>query len=81
MYKKENPPPSDGNNGLRVVAILEAASKSLKQDGRQIPVCLPKEKKRARLMEMNFLESRSERKTHADDLRIQDHRTITGRGR
>ena len=43
--KKENPPPSDGNNGLRVVAILEAASKSLKQDGRQIPVCLPKEKK------------------------------------
>jgi predicted dehydrogenase len=43
--KEENPPPSDGNNGLRVVAILEAASKSLKQAGRQIPVNLPKEKK------------------------------------
>jgi predicted dehydrogenase len=43
--KKENPPPSDGNNGLRVVAILEAASKSLKQAGRQIPVSLPKENK------------------------------------
>ena len=43
--KKESPPPSDGNNGLRVVAILEAASKSLKQGGRQIPVRLPKEKK------------------------------------
>jgi predicted dehydrogenase len=43
--KKESPPPSDGNNGLRVVSILEAASKSLKQGGRQIPVRLPKEKK------------------------------------
>ena len=43
--KKETPPPSDGNNGLRVVAILEAASKSLKQASRQIPVCLPQENK------------------------------------
>jgi predicted dehydrogenase len=43
--KNDNSPPSDGNNGLRVVAILEAASKSLKQAGRQIPVCLPKEKR------------------------------------
>ena len=43
--KKETPPPSDGNNGLRVVAILEAASKSLKQAGRQIPVFLPQENK------------------------------------
>jgi predicted dehydrogenase len=47
--KNENPPPSDGNNGLRVVAILEAASKSLKQAGRQIPISLPKEKKKDRL--------------------------------
>jgi predicted dehydrogenase len=46
--KTETSPPSDGNNGLRVVAILEAASKSLKQAGRQIPVFLPKESKISR---------------------------------
>ncbi len=38
-------PPTDGNNGLRVVAVLEAAAKSLKQAGRQVPVRLPKAKK------------------------------------
>ena len=43
--KKEAPPASDENNSLRVVAILEAASKSLKQAGRQIPVFLPQENK------------------------------------
>jgi predicted dehydrogenase len=35
-------PSSDGVNGLRVVAILEAASRSLKSAGRQVPLRLPK---------------------------------------
>ena len=39
------PPRADGHNGLRVVSILEAASKSLKQAGRQVYLRLPKEKK------------------------------------
>ena len=43
--KKEIHPPSDGNNGLRVVAILEASSKSLKRAGKEVPLRLPKEKK------------------------------------
>jgi predicted dehydrogenase len=40
--EKGTRPHSDGNNGLRVVTILEAASKSLKLDGRQVPLHLPK---------------------------------------
>ncbi len=40
--EKGTRPYSDGNNGLRVVTILEAASKSLKLDGRQVPLRLPK---------------------------------------
>jgi predicted dehydrogenase len=43
--KKEMVPPTDGKNGMRVVAILEASSKSLKQAGKEIPLHLPKEKK------------------------------------
>jgi predicted dehydrogenase len=42
--KKEINPPSDGDNGLRVVAILEASSKSLKRGGKEVPMRLPKEK-------------------------------------
>jgi predicted dehydrogenase len=42
--QKEISPHSDGNNGLRVVAILEAASKSLKQSGRKVQLRLPKGK-------------------------------------
>jgi predicted dehydrogenase len=42
--RKEIHPHSDGNNGLRVVAILEAASKSLKQAGRKIPLRIPRGK-------------------------------------
>ncbi len=43
--KKEICPPTDGYNGLRVVAILEASSKSLKQAGRKVTLRLPKEEK------------------------------------
>ncbi len=43
--KTEMYPPTDGHNGMRVVAILEASSKSLRQAGREIPLRLPKEKK------------------------------------
>jgi predicted dehydrogenase len=43
--KKEIYPPTDGYNGLRVVAILEASSKSLKQAGRKVTLRLPKEEK------------------------------------
>ncbi len=43
--KKEINPPSDGDNGLRVVAILEASSNSLKRAGKEVPLRLPKEKK------------------------------------
>jgi len=43
--KNEIRPPTDGNNGLRVVAILEGSSKSLKRAGREVPLHLPKEKK------------------------------------
>ncbi len=43
--KEEIHPPSDGNDGLRVVAILEASSNSLKQAGKEVPLRLPKEKK------------------------------------
>jgi hypothetical protein len=35
-------PHTDGYNGLRVVSILEAASKSLKVSGKAVPVQLPK---------------------------------------
>jgi predicted dehydrogenase len=42
--RKEVNPHSDGNNGLRVVAILEAASRSLKQAGRKVRLRLPKGK-------------------------------------
>ncbi len=37
-------PRADGNNGLRVVAILEASSNSLKRAGKEVPLRLPKEK-------------------------------------
>jgi len=37
----DQPPISDGYDGLKVVAILEAASKSLKNDGQSVPVSLP----------------------------------------
>ncbi len=47
--KKEVHPPTDGNSGLRVVAILEAASKSLKRAGREVAVHLPKENKSVKL--------------------------------
>ena len=47
--KKEIRPPSDGYNGLRVVSILEAASKSLKRAGKETPLRLPKEKKNVHL--------------------------------
>ncbi|MEW6184394.1 MAG: Gfo/Idh/MocA family oxidoreductase [Thermodesulfobacteriota bacterium] len=47
-------PPTDGNNGLRVVAILEATSKSLKKAGREVALHLPKEKKDAQLKEKVF---------------------------
>ena len=43
--KKEIHPPSDGYNGLRVVSILEAASKSLRRAGKETPLSLAKEKK------------------------------------
>ena len=43
--KKEIYPPTDGHNGMRVVAILEASSKSLKQAGKEIPLRLSKEEK------------------------------------
>lgn len=43
--KKEICPPTDGYTGLRVVAILEASSKSLKQAGRKVTLHLPKEEK------------------------------------
>ncbi len=43
--KKEICPPTDGYTGLRVVAILEASSKSLKQAGRKVTLRLPKEEK------------------------------------
>jgi predicted dehydrogenase len=43
--KNEICPPTDGYNGLRVVAILEASSKSLKQAGRKVTLRLPKEEK------------------------------------
>ena len=39
--KKGTKPRSDGNNGLRVVTILEGASKSLKLAGRQVRLRLP----------------------------------------
>jgi predicted dehydrogenase len=42
--KKGIPPVSDGYSGLRVVSILEAASKSIKQAGRQVPIRFPKSK-------------------------------------
>lgn len=35
-------PHTDGYNGMRVVSILEAASKSLKMSGKAVPVQLPK---------------------------------------
>ena len=41
--KKGNKPRSDGINGLRVVAILEGASRSLKLAGRQVQLRPPKE--------------------------------------
>ena len=47
--QKEIYPPTDGNNGLRVVAILEASSKSLERAGREVPLRLPKEKKSIQL--------------------------------
>ena len=47
--KKGTKPRSDGNNGLRVVTILEGASKSLKLAGRQVRLRLPKEKTNGRL--------------------------------
>ncbi len=34
-------PRSDGYSGLRVVSVLEAASRSLKEDGRAVPVVYP----------------------------------------
>jgi predicted dehydrogenase len=43
--KQERYPPTDGNNGLRVVAILEASSKSLKRGGKEVLLRLPKEEK------------------------------------
>lgn len=43
--KKEITPPSDGNNGLRVVTVLEASSKSVKQAGRKVTLRLPKKEK------------------------------------
>jgi predicted dehydrogenase len=46
---KEINPPSDGNNGLRVVTILEASSKSLKREGKAVSLRLPKEKKTIQL--------------------------------
>jgi predicted dehydrogenase len=36
--KDGRPPHSDGYNGLRVVSILEAASRSLKQAGKAVPI-------------------------------------------
>lgn len=47
--KREICPPTDGYNGLRVVAILEASSKSLKQAGRKVSLRLPKEGKSSQL--------------------------------
>jgi predicted dehydrogenase len=41
--KNRRNPHSDGFNGLRVVAILEAATKSLKQGGKAISVNIAKE--------------------------------------
>ncbi len=40
--KDGRPPHTDGHNGLRVVSILEAASKSIKQSGKAVPIRLPK---------------------------------------
>ncbi len=40
--KDGRPPHTDGHNGLRVVSILEAASKSIKQGGKPISIRLPK---------------------------------------
>ncbi len=40
--KSGRTPHTDGHNGLRVVSILEAAGKSLKQGGKAIPVQLPR---------------------------------------
>jgi predicted dehydrogenase len=40
--REGRPPHSDGYNGLRVVSILEAASKSLKLSGKAVPVQIPK---------------------------------------
>jgi len=41
-------PPTDGNNGLRVVSVLEAATRSLRNGGREVALRLPKEKKEIR---------------------------------
>ncbi len=40
--KEGKPPHTDGYNGMRVVSILEAASKSLKMSGKAVPVQFPK---------------------------------------
>jgi len=34
-------PPTDGYNGLRVVSVLEGASKSLKNGGKAVPIPNP----------------------------------------
>lgn len=39
--KKHQPPISNGYDGLRVVAILEAANESLRNSGKSIPITLP----------------------------------------
>ena len=36
-----NPPPSDGLDGLRVVAVLDAADQSMKQNGTPVDLDLP----------------------------------------
>ncbi len=52
--KKEIHPPSDGYSGLRVVSILEAASKSLKRAGKETPLRLAKEEKNVHLNDKGF---------------------------
>jgi len=39
--EEDKQPRSDGRSGMRVVSILEAASRSLRQDGRAVPVFFP----------------------------------------
>jgi predicted dehydrogenase len=47
-------PPSDGNNGLRVVAVLEASSESLRRSGREVHLRLPKGKRDFQLPEKKY---------------------------